>query len=327
MADTMRAIRVSAPGGSEALRLESIAVPEPGKGQVLVRVEAAGVNFIDVYQRQGFYPVPTPFTLGQEGAGVVLRLGPEARGLEPGCHVAWTGPLGAYAEYAAVPLDRLVVVPEGVKARDAAALMLQGMTAHYLTTATYRLRAGDWCVVHAAAGGVGLLLCQMARLRGARVFGTVSTAEKAALARSFGADEVMVYGERDLAGEVRRVTAGGGAQVVYDGVGQATWEASLASLAPRGMLVLFGQSSGPVPPLDPLLLSRHGSIFLTRPKLADYIATRPELEERAGEVLGWARDGRLKVKLYREYPLEDAAEAHRDLESRRTTGKLLLIPG
>ena len=309
------------------MRLEKVPVLEPAQGQVLVRVEAAGVNFIDVYQRTGFYKVQTPFTLGQEGAGVVLRLGPGVSGLVPGEHVAWTGPMGAYAEYAVVPADRLVVVPQGVTTRDAAALMLQGMTAHYLTTATYALRAGDWCVVHAAAGGVGLLLCQMARLRQAHVIGTVSTQEKAALARTFGAEEVMLYGERDLAAEVRRLTGGRGAQVVYDGVGQATWEASLASLAPRGMLVLYGQSSGAVPPVDPLLLSRQGSVFLTRPTLAHYIATREELVERSADVLGWVRDGRLKVRIHREYPLEEAAQAHRDLEGRRTTGKLLLIPG
>jgi len=219
------------------------------------------------------------------------------------------------------------VVPEGVRTRDAAALMLQGMTAQYLTTATYPLGAGDWCVVHAAAGGVGLLLCQMARMKGAHVIGTVSTAEKAALARHFGADEVLLYGERDLAAEARRLTGGRGVQVVYDGVGRTTWESSLASLAPRGMLVLYGQSSGPVPPFDPLLLSRQGSVFLTRPTLGHYTATREELVQRAGQVLGWVREGRLKVKLHREYPLAEAAQAHRDLEARRTTGKLLLIPG
>jgi len=327
MPDMMRAVRINAAGGPEALQVERIPVPEPAQGQVLVRVEAAGVNFIDVYQRSGFYKVQTPVTLGQEGAGVVLRLGPGVSGLVPGGHVAWTGPMGAYAEYAVLPADRLVVVPEGVKTRDAAALMLQGMTAHYLTTSTYALREGDWCVVHAAAGGVGLLLCQMAKLKHAHVLGTVSTREKAALARSFGAEEVMLYGERDLAAEARRFTGGRGAQVVYDGVGQATWEASLASLAPRGMLVLYGQSSGAVPPVDPLLLSRQGSVFLTRPTLAHYIATREELVQRSADVLGWVREGSLKVKLFREYPLEEAAQAHRDLEGRRTTGKLLLIPG
>jgi len=323
----MRAIRIHSPGGPEAMRLEEVPVPAAGAGQALVRIEAAGVNFIDVYQRSGFYSVATPFTLGQEGAGVVLGLGSGVTGLVPGQHVGWTGPLGAYAEYAVVPADRLVVVPEGVKTRDAAALMLQGMTAHYLTSSTYALRAGDWCLVHAAAGGVGLLLCQMARLKGAHVIGTVSTQEKAALARSFGADDVLLYGERDLAAQVRRIAGGRGVQVVYDGVGQATWEASLSSLAPRGMLVLFGQSSGPVPPFDPLLLNQKGSLFVTRPKLGDYVATREELLARAGDVLGWVRDGKLKVKLWRDYPLAEAAQAHRDLESRRTTGKLLLIAG
>ena len=323
----MKAIRVSQPGGPEALVLENLPIPEPAAGQVLVRIEAAGVNFIDVYQRNGLYPIQTPFTLGQEGAGVVERMGPEVTGLAAGDLVAWSGPMGAYAEYAAVPADRVVQVPAEVTAAQAAAAMLQGMTAHYLAGTTYPLKPGETCLVHAAAGGVGLLLCQIARMRGARVIGTVGADDKAALAREAGASDVINYrATENLAHEVRRLTGGTGVQVVYDGVGQATFAASMASLAPRGMLVTFGNASGPVQPFEPLKLSQGGSLFLTRPKLADHIATRTELEQRAGEVLGWVRDGKLKLRIFREYPLAEAAQAHRDLESRKTTGKLLLLP-
>jgi len=323
----MKAIRVSQPGGPEALVLENLPIPEPAAGQVLVRIEAAGVNFIDVYQRNGLYPIQTPFTLGQEGAGVVERMGPEVTGLAAGDLVAWSGPMGAYAEYAAVPADRAVQVPAEVTAAQAAAAMLQGMTAHYLAGTTYPLKPGETCLVHAAAGGVGLLLCQIARMRGARVIGTVGADDKAALAREAGASDVINYrATENLAHEVRRLTGGTGVQVVYDGVGQATFAASMASLAPRGMLVTFGNASGPVQPFEPLKLSQGGSLFLTRPKLADHIATRTELEQRAGEVLGWVRDGKLKLRIFREYPLAEAAQAHRDLESRKTTGKLLLLP-
>lgn len=323
----MRAIRVHVPGGPEAMRLEDLPVPTPGPGQVLVRLEAAGVNFIDVYQRTGFYPLPTPFTLGQEGAGTVERVGEGVTALEPGDCVAWSGPMGSYAAYAVVPADRLVPVPEGVSTRDAAALMLQGMTAHYLAVSTYPLEPGDTCLIHAAAGGVGLLLTQVAKLRGARVLGAVSTEAKARLAREAGADVTINYTAQDVAAAVKTATAGRGVQVVYDSVGKATFEASLSSLAPRGTLVLFGQSSGPIPPFDPLLLSQKGSLFLTRPKLGDYVASRGELLERAAEVLGWVREGKLKLRIWKEYDLAEAAAAHRDLESRRTTGKLLLIPG
>jgi len=323
----MKAIRVSQPGGPEALVLENLPIPAPAAGQILVRIEAAGVNFIDVYQRNGLYPIQTPFTLGQEGAGVVERMGPEVTGLAAGDLVAWSGPMGAYAEYAAVPADRVVQVPAEVTAAQAAAAMLQGMTAHYLAGTTYPLKPGETCLVHAAAGGVGLLLCQIARMRGARVIGTVGADDKAALAREAGASDVINYrATENLAHEVRRLTGGTGVQVVYDGVGQATFAASMASLAPRGMLVTFGNASGPVQPFEPLKLSQGGSLFLTRPKLADHIATRTELEQRAGEVLGWVRDGKLKLRIFREYPLAEAAQAHRDLESRKTTGKLLLLP-
>jgi NADPH2:quinone reductase len=322
----MKAIRVHNPGGPEALRLEDVPVGAPRAGEALVRIAAAGVNFIDIYQRTGFYPLPTPFTLGQEAAGTVEAVGEGVTLVKSGDRVAWAGPLGAYAEAAIVPAERLVVVPDGVTARQAAAAMLQGMTAHYLATSTFPLRPGHVCVVHASAGGVGLLLCRIAKLRGAQVIGTVSTESKAALARAAGADDVVLYSTQDVVTEVKRLTGGRGVHVVYDSVGQTTWQASLEVLAPRGMLVLYGQSSGAVPPIDPLLLNRRGSIFLTRPKLGDYTATRVELLERASEVLGWVGAGELALHVHREYPLAEAAQAHRDLESRGTAGKLLLIP-
>jgi NADPH2:quinone reductase len=322
----MLAIRVHEPGGHEALRVEKLPVPEPGAGEALVRVAASGVNFIDTYHRTGLYRIQTPFTPGQEGAGTVVRCGANVADLEPGTMVAWAGVTGSYAEYAVVPAERLVRVPEGVNAESAAAAMLQGMTAHYLSKSAYPLQPGDVCLVHAAAGGVGLLLVQMAELCGARVIGTVSTEEKAQAARRAGADEVIVAGEDDVVREVRRRTAGRGVDVVYDGVGQATFEISLACVRPRGMLVLFGNASGPVPPVDPLRLSAGGSLYLTRPRLADYIATREELEQRAGDVLEWVRGGLLRVRIFRKYALAEAAQAHRDLEARVSTGKLLLVP-
>jgi NADPH2:quinone reductase len=322
----MNAIRVHATGGPEVLRSEDVAQPAPGPGQVLVKVEAAGVNFIDIYQRRGLYPVPLPFTPGQEAAGTVAAVGPGVTEVQPGDRVAYTGVLGAYAEYAVVPAARLVVLPEGIDARRGAAAMLQGMTAHYLACTTYPLKPGDTCLVHAAAGGVGLLLCQIAKRRGARVIGTVSTREKAALAREAGADEVILYTEQDFEAEVKRLTRGAGVNVVYDSVGQTTFAKSLDCLAPRGMLVLYGQSSGPVGPFDPQLLGQKGSLFLTRPSLAHYVATRDELLARAGEVLGWVRAGTLKLRIGREFPLAQAAAAHRALEGRETTGKVLLIP-
>ena len=322
----MRAIRVEATGGPEVLRVAELPDPTPGPGQALVRIEAAGVNFIEIYQRRGLYQVALPATPGTEGAGVVVSVGAGATGLAPGDRVASTNLLGSYAELALAPADRLVKLPAGVTTRQAAATMLQGMTAHYLACSTRPLGVGDVCVVHAAAGGVGLLLCQIARRRGARVIGTVSTLEKAGLAREAGADELVLYTELDFEAEVRRLTGGRGVQVVYDSVGRTTFEKSLRSLAPRGMMVLFGQSSGPVEPFDPQILNQLGSLFLTRPSLGPYIATREELLARAGEVLGWVADGTLRVHVDREFPLARAADAQRALESRATSGKVLLIP-
>jgi len=322
----MKAIRVHAPGGPEALRYEDVAQPSPTAGQVLVEVEAAGVNYIDVYQRTGLYKVATPFTLGQEAAGVVSAVGPGVTDPKPGDRVAYTSILGAYAEYAVVPADRVVVLPDGVTTRQAAAAMLQGMTAQYLASTTYALKAGDTCLVHAAAGGVGLLLCQIASRRGARVIGTVSTREKAALARDAGARDVILYTEQDFEVEVKRLTNGVGLQVVYDSVGKTTFEKGLNCLIRRGMMVLYGQSSGPIGSLDPQVLSQKGSLFLTRPTLAHYIETRAELVARAGEVLSWIKSGALKLRIEHEFSLAEVAEAHRALEARKTTGKLLLIP-
>jgi NADPH:quinone reductase len=323
----MKAIRIHEYGGPEVYRYEDVPEPVAGAGQALVAIEAVGVNFIEVYQRTGLYPVPLPATPGSEAAGTVVALGPGVPGFAVGDRVAWQGGAGAYAERAVVPAERLVRLPEGVSARQGAAAMLQGMTAHYLACSTFPLRPGDTCLVHAAAGGVGLLLCQIAKRRGARVIGTVSTEEKAALARGAGADEVIRYTEQDFEAEVKRLTGGAGVQVVYDSVGRTTFERSLRCLAPRGTLALFGQSSGPVTPFDPQVLARSGSLYLTRPVLGDYTATRAELLERAGEVLGWVREGTLRLRVGRELPLSQAAEAHRALQGRATTGKLLLIPG
>jgi NADPH2:quinone reductase len=323
----MKAIRVHSLGGPEVLTYEEVPDPEPGEGQALVRVEAAGVNFIDVYFRTGLYRGPAPpFVPGQEAAGTVLAVGPGVTGIAAGDRVAYTGVQGAYAERTAVPTARLVKLPEGVSTRQGAAAMLQGMTAHYLATSTFPLKPGDSCLVHAAAGGVGQLLCQIAKLRGARVLGTTFTEEKARLARAAGADEVILYTEQDFAAEAKRLTGGRGVDVVYDGVGQATFEKSLDSLALRGMMVLFGQSSGPVPPMSPTLLNTKGSLYLTRPALHHYIATREELMQRSADVLGWIAAGALRLSIGLELPLADAAEAHRALEGRRTTGKVLLVP-
>ena len=322
----MKAIRVHAPGGPEALRYEDVAQPSHAAGQVLVKVEAAGVNYIDVYQRNGLYKVATPFTLGQEAAGVVSAVGAGVTDPKAGDRVVYASILGAYAEYAVVPADRVVVLPEGVTTRQAAAVMVQGMTAHYLTCTTYPLKTGDTCLVHAAAGGVGLLLCQVASRRGARVIGTVSTREKAALARDAGARDVILYTEQDFEAEAKRLTGGLGLQVVYDSVGKTTFEKGLNCLTRRGMMVLYGQSSGPIGSFDPQVLSQKGSLFLTRPTIAHYIATRAELVTRAGEVLSWVKSGTLKLRIEHEFSLAEAAEAHRALEARKTTGKLLLIP-
>ncbi|MGE5231847.1 MAG: quinone oxidoreductase family protein [Deltaproteobacteria bacterium] len=322
----MKAIRIHAQGGPEVLRHEDVPVPAPGAGQALVRIEAAGVNFIDIYHRSGLYPVTFPYTLGQEAAGTVTALGPGVTALAVGDRVAYTAVPGTYAEFAVAPADRLVPLPQDVTARQAAAVLLQGITAEYLTSSTYPIAPGDACLVHAAAGGVGLLLCQIAKRRGARVIGTVSTEAKASLARAAGADEVILYSRQDFEAEVRRLTGGAGVQVVYDSVGKTTFDKSLNCLARRGMLVLYGQSSGPVPPFDPQLLNQKGSLFLTRPTLGHYVATREELLQRAGRVLGWVADGGLTVRIAREYPLAEAAEAQRALAARETTGKLLLLP-
>jgi len=323
----MKAIRIHAFGGPEVYRYEEVPDPAPGAGQALIAIEAVGVNFIEVYQRTGLYPVALPATPGSEAAGTVVAVGPGATEFRAGDRVAWQGGSGAYAERATVPAERIVRLPEDVSTKQGAAVMLQGMTAHYLACSTYSLEPGDACLVHAAAGGVGLLLCQIAKRRGARVIGTVSTPQKAALAREAGADEAILYLERDFETEVKRLTGGAGVQVVYDSVGRATFEQSLRCLAPRGMMVLFGQSSGPVGAFDPQVLNQRGSIFLTRPMLGHYTATRTELLARANEVLGWVRDGTLRLRIEREFPLSQAAEAHRQLQGRATTGKLLLIPG
>jgi len=322
----MRAIRVNEAGGPEVLRIEEVSPPTPGVGELLIDVEATGVNFIEIYQRRGLYQVPMPATPGGEGAGVVTAVAPDVESLAPGDRVASVSFAGSYAESALASAERLVKLPDGVHTRQAAAVMLQGMTAHYLVHTTYALKPGDTCLVHAAAGGVGLLLTQLARRAGARVIGTVSTREKAEVARDAGADEVVLYAEQDFEAEVKRMTGGRGVQVAYDSVGRDTFEKSLRSLAPRGMMALFGQSSGPVPPLDPQQLNQLGSLFLTRPKLQDYVRTRAELLSRVADVLGAVADGTLRVRIDREVPLARAAEAHRALEARATTGKVLLIP-
>ena len=306
--------------------MEEFPVPKPGMGEALIRLEAIGVNFIDVYQRMGLYRTALPFTPGNEGAGIVEETGPGVGVVSAGDRVAYAGTLGSYADAATVPAWRLVKLPSGIDAGTAAAAMLQGMTAHYLTHSTYPLKPGEACLVHAVAGGVGLLLAQMARGRGARVIGTASTTEKAELARAFGADEVILYTEQDFELEVKRLTGGTGVQVVYDSVGLTTFEKSLNCLAPRGCLVLYGQSSGSVPPFDPQILNAKGGLFLTRPSLAHYTATREELLWRANDVLGWAASGELKIRIGARFPLADAAEAHRQLSARMTTGKILLTP-
>lgn len=322
----MNAVRVHQSGGPEVLRLEELPTPVPGPAEVLVRIEAIGVNFVDIYQREGVYKMQLPFTVGSEGAGVVEAVGREVADVKPGDRVAYTGVPGAYATHAVAPAARLVKLPAGVDTRTAAAVMLQGVTAHYLTHSTYPLGPADTALLHAAAGGVGLLLTQMGKMRGAKIIGTVSTQEKAGLARGAGADEVILYSQQDFEAETKRITGGRGVQVVYDSVGKTTFDKSLNCLAPRGYLVLFGQSSGVVPPFDIQLLNAKGSLFLTRPTSRDYMLTREELMKRAGDVLGWIAAGRLKVRIDRTYPLAQAAEAHTALASRATAGKVLLIP-
>ena len=322
----MKAVRVHTPVGPEAMRYEDAPQPTPQAGEAVVKIDAAGLNYIDVYFRSGQYKAAAPFTLGMEAGGTVTAVGPNVTEVKVGDKVAYTGIPGAYAEYAAVPSARLVHLPAGLTTKHGAAMMLQGMTAHYLACSTYPLKSGNTCLVHAAAGGVGLLLCQIAKLRGARVIGTVSTDEKAKLAREAGADEVILYTKQDFVGEVKRLTNGKGLNVVYDAVGKDTFDKGFDCLVPRGMMVLYGQSSGPVGPFDLHVLNAKGSLFVTRPSLNHHIATREELLQRAGELAGWIRDGKLKLRMEIEFPLKDAAEAHRALESRKTTGKVLIIP-
>ncbi len=321
-----KGIRIHATGGREVLRLEEIPVPVPAQGQLLVRIEAVGLNFIEVYHRTGLYKVAFPFTLGSEAAGTVEALGSDVVGVKIGDRVASVNFIGAYADYALLPAERAIVLPEGVTSRQAAAVMLQGITAHYLAISTYALSKGDTCLVHAAAGGLGLLLCQIASRRGARVIGTVSNEEKAALAREAGASDVILYTKTDFAAEVKRLTNGAGVQVIYDSVGRTTFLAGLGCLAPRGLMVLAGQSSGPVEPFDPQILNQRGSLYLTRPTLGHYTSSREELVRRASDVLGWVADGTLKVRIGAEFPLARAADAQEALEGRKTTGKVLLIP-
>ncbi len=320
----MRAVRAAEHGGPEVMRLEELPGREPLEGEALVRVEAAGVNFIDVYHRTGRYPTALPVSLGLEGAGVVEAVGPGVDLVGVGDRVAWAGVPGSYATHVFAPADRVVPVPEGLDLVTAGAAMLQGMTAHYLTHSSYPLKPGDTCLVHAAAGGVGLLLCQMARHAGARVVGTVSTEEKAEVARQAGADEVIIYTERDFVGEIHRLTGGAGVQVVYDGVGRDTFEKGLDCLALRGSMIVFGQSSGPVAPFDPQVLSAKGSLFLQRPTLFHHVVSREDLLERAGSILTWAAEGGLSFRVGGVFPLAEAAEAHRALEGRETMGKLVL---
>ncbi|MBV9143126.1 MAG: quinone oxidoreductase [Pseudonocardiales bacterium] len=323
----MRAIQVTEIGGPEVLRLAELPDPEPEPGQLLVEVAAAGVNFLDTYQRSGAYPVPLPFIPGREGAGTVTAVGPDATGFATGEQVAWATSLGSYAEQVVVPAEQAVPVPPDLPIQTAAGCLLQGMTAHYLVVSVHGVQPGETVLVHAAAGGMGLLLTQMATARGGRVIGTVSTPEKERLAREAGAAEVIRYTEiDDLAGEVRQLTGGAGVAAVYDGVGASTFDASLSSLRPRGMLALYGAASGPVPPVDPQRLNSAGSVFLTRPTLGHYVATREELLWRAGEVFDSILAGSLRITIGGRYPLADAQRAHQDLQGRRSTGKLLLLP-
>jgi NADPH2:quinone reductase len=322
----MKAIQVARVGGPEALTLVDLPVPEPKPNEALVQIKAAGVNFIDVYFREGRYRAPSPFINGQEAAGIVVAVGSDVTTFQLGDRVAYTAVLGSYAEYAALPADRLVRIPEELDFEQAAAAMLQGMTAHYLSHSTYPIKSGDAVLVHAAAGGVGLLLVQMAKQLGARVIATAGSEAKAQLARAAGADEVIIYTEQDFETETQRLTGGHGVQVVYDGVGKDTFARDLNVLSLRGYLVLFGGASGAVPPFDLLELTRHGSLFVTRPSLQHYIASRAELEQRSNDVFQMIVSGKLKLRIFKKYLLEDVRQAHYDLEGRKTTGKLLLIP-
>jgi len=308
------------------MELVELPVPQPKANEAVIKLSASGVNFIDVYFREGRYKAPLPIVLGQEGAGVVTAVGADVKSVKAGDRVAWSGPLGSYAEYAALPADRLVPIPSGVTEQQAAAVLLQGMTAHYLSHDTYPLKRGETALVHAAAGGVGLLLVQMAHNIGARVIATVSTDEKARLAREAGADEIILYTQSDFEAETKRLTAGKGVDVVYDSVGKTTFEKGLNILRPRGLMALFGGSSGAVPALDPITLMQKGSIYLTRPTLLNYVATREDLIARSGAVFSMIATGKLKLRIEHTYPLAEAQRAHRDLEGRKTTGKLLLLP-
>jgi NADPH2:quinone reductase len=322
----MKAIQLKKTGGPEVMELVDLPIPEPEPNEAVVKIHAAGVNFIDIYNREGRYKAPLPLVLGQEAAGVVSAIGSAVRDVAVGDRVAYTMGFGSYADYAAVPADLLVKIPDGVSEKQAAAAMLQGMTAHYLSHDTYPVKSGETALIHAAAGGVGLLLVQMVHNRGARIIATVSREEKAKLARNAGSDEVIVYTRLDFEGETIRLTGGKGVDVVYDSVGKTTFSKSLNVLRPRGMMVLYGGSSGAVAPIDPLILTQKGSIFFTRPSLGAYILTKEELQQRAGAVFGMIREGKLKLRLEHIYPLAEAQRAHRDLEGRKTTGKLLLLP-
>ena len=322
----MRAIQVSQTGGPEVLTLVDVPVPTPKPNEAVVEIKASGVNFIDVYFREGRYPAPVPFINGQEAAGIVKEVGAEVSGVKVGDRVAYTSSLGSYAEYAAVAATRLVKIPDGLSFEQGAAAMLQGMTAHYLLNSTYKLQSGETALIHAAAGGVGRLLVQMAKKIGARVIATAGTEEKAQLARDAGANECIIYTQADFEAETKRLTDGQGVHVVYDGVGKATFDKDLEVLRPRGYLVLFGGSSGAVPPFDLIRLSQKGSLFITRPTLAHYTAKREELEWRANDVLGSIASGELKLRIHKTYTLSEVEQAHRDLEGRKTSGKLLLVP-
>jgi NADPH2:quinone reductase len=322
----MKAVQVQKTGGPEALTVVDVPIPKPGPNEVLLKIAASGVNFIDVYYREGRYPAPLPFIDGQEASGTVSEVGSQVTSLKPGDRVAYTGVLGSYAEFAVVAAERLIPIPDSITDHQAAAAMLQGMTAHYLLKSAYPLKQGETALIHAAAGGLGLLLVQMAKRIGARIIGTAGSEEKAKLAREAGADEVIVYTQQDFETETKRLTGNKGVDVIYDGIGKTTFDKDLNILRPRGYLVLFGAASGPVPPVDPIKLTQKGSLFLTRPSLAHYTATREELLHRANEVLNMVANGSLKLRIDRVYKLEVAAQAHRDLEARKTTGKVLLVP-
>ncbi len=322
----MKAVRVNAFGGPDALSVENIDIPEAGDGEVLVKIAAAGINYIDTYQRSGLYQIPLPSTLGLEAAGTVESVGSGVSGLAVGDRVAYTNVAGAYAEYAVVPADKLVSLPDGVSFNEGAAAMLQGCTAHYLCQSTYPVKAGDRCLVHAAAGGVGLILIQMIKMIGGYVIGTCSTQEKAELAKQAGADEVILYTEQDFEEEVKRLTEGAGVNVVYDSVGKATFAKSVDCLSRFGYMVLYGNASGPVTEFNPATLGPKGSLFLTRPTLFDYVANRADLEWRTGDVFKWIGEGKISLRLEHFFPLTEARAAHEALEGRKTTGKVILTP-